>query len=210
MRWILGTVAVLLLVAIVGGCSVFSWTASAYNDLIKMSERVDAQIGQVQNVYQRRNDLIPNVSEAVVAYAQHERETFTLVAEARAKAGQTNVNLKGENLTAENLSRFQQAQGELSGFLSRLLVISERYPRLKANRLFRDMTVQLEGTENRIAVERRRYNDEARAYNTSLKTFPRNLVAQHYGFTEKPYFTAEAGAEKAPKLNLRGQREEKK
>jgi len=191
---------VILGVLVVGGCGVVSWGVSNYNSLVAGDQNVNEKFAQVQNVYQRRADLIPNLVETVRGYAKHERETFDAVISARARATQTTIDVK--NLTPQMLAGFQQAQGELSNMLSRLMVVVESYPNLKANENFRDLQTQLEGTENRIAVERREYNKAAQDYNTAIKVFPRNLIANHFGFAEKPYFQAEAGAEKAPKVKF--------
>lgn len=188
---------VVLFLLLVGGCSV----VGSYNRLNVLEQDVTAKWSQVENVYQRRADLIPNLMETVKGYAKHERETFTTVTEARAKVGQININA-GE-LTPEVFQRFQAAQGELSSALSRLMVVMEKYPELKANTLFQDFMTELSGTENRIAVERRAYNLSAQSYNTTLRNFPTNLVNKFaFGYQEKPYFQAEEGAKKAPKVDF--------
>lgn len=186
------------------GCTVLSWGTGVYNDLTGMVQEVDSSWAQVENVYQRRFDLIPNLVETVKGYATHERETFTAVTEARAKVGQ--INLNAGQLTQENLSRFQTAQGELSSALSRLMVVVEKYPELKANEGFLQLQSQLEGTENRISVERKRYNESVQNYNTRRKQFPANFLAGYFPaqFPEKPYFKAEEGAQKAPKVDFSG------
>jgi len=171
-----------------------------YNRLVSLEESVTAAWSQVENVYQRRLDLIPNLVETVKGYAAHEKETFTAVTEARSKA--TSINMEGIINDPQAFQRFEQAQTALSSALSRLMVVVERYPDLKANQNFLDLQAQLEGTENRIAVERRRYNLAARAYNTRIRRFPDNLFAALFGFERKAYFKAEAGAATAPKVKF--------
>jgi LemA protein len=172
----------------------------SYNGLVQLDEKVQSAWGQVQNVYQRRSDLIPNLVETVKGAAQFEKDTFTAVTEARAKAGQT--TLAGAPQNAEQLQQFQQAQDQLSSALSRLMVVVERYPELKATEAFRDLQSQLEGTENRIAVERMRFNDTAREYNTARRRFPTVLIASIMGFAQRPYFEAEKGADKPPPVKF--------
>jgi LemA protein len=183
---------------IVGG-----WVASTYNRLVGLDQGVEAQWAQVENVYQRRADLVPNLVETVKGAAEFERETFTAVTEARAKVGQVSA---GADVTRdpEAFRQWQQAQGELGGALSRLLVVAEAYPELRATAAFRDLQAQLEGTENRISVERMRFNDTARAYNVARQSFPTNLIAGLFGdqFAVRPYFEAEAGAEEAPAVKF--------
>jgi LemA protein len=174
--------------------------AGQYNSLVSLDEKVQSAWGQVENVYQRRSDLIPNLVETVKGAAQFERDTFTAVTEARAKAGQTTLSGAPEN--AEQLQRFQQAQDQLSSALSRLMVVVERYPELKATDAFRDLQSQLEGTENRITVERMRFNDVAREYNTARRRFPTVLIASLLGFEQRPYFEAEEGAEQPPPVKF--------
>lgn len=200
-KWFAGAGLVVFLGLIVGGCSIFSFGLNSYNNLVTFSNNVDAQWANVENVYQRRADLVPNLIETVRGYAIHENETFVAVTEARAKVGQ--INLKANDLTPENLAMFQAAQGELSSALSRLMVVVERYPDLKASTLFSDLMVQMEGTENRISVERNKYNTEAREYNTTRERFPANLVANYFQFKAKPYFEAEEGAKKASKVDFK-------
>jgi LemA protein len=168
--------------------------------MVTKDEAVTSQWGNVENVYQRRLDLIPNLVNTVKGYAAHEQETFTKVIEARAKATQVNIN--PQNLNAESLKQFQAAQGELSSALSKLMVVVEQYPDLKANQNFLDLQAQLEGTENRIAVERRKFNEVAQDYNTYIRKFPKNIWASIFGFEKKNYFEAEAGAEKAPEVKF--------
>lgn len=174
-----------------------------YNRFVGLQESVEGQWGNVENVYQRRADLIPNLVETVKGYAEHEQETLTAVVEARAKATQMQAQLTPEALNdPKTMEQFQQVQGELSSALARLMVVVERYPDLKANQNFLDLQAQLEGTENRIAVERRRFNDLARDYNTAIRRFPGNIIAGLFKFASKAYFEAAEGAEKAPKVDF--------
>jgi len=190
--WIvLAVIAVLLLVA-------YSSIKGSYNNMVIMQEGVTAQWSQVENVYQRRSDLIPNLVSTVKGYADFEKSTLTAVIEARAKA--TSVNINPEKLDAQSLQNFQQAQSGLSSALGRLMVVVEKYPDLKANEQFMNLQAQLEGTENRIAVERMKFNQTAQGYNTFIRTFPKNLWANMFGFEKKAYFEAEQGANKAPKV----------
>jgi LemA protein len=175
-------------------------SSCGYNKMVELSEAVDAQWAQVENVYQRRADLIPNLVNTVKGYAEHEKETLQAVVEARAKA--TSVNVTAENLNEETFQKFQAAQDGLSSALSRLMVVMERYPDLKANQNFRDLQAQLEGTENRIAVERRKFNEATRQYNTYIKKFPKNLYANMFGFEKKPYFKAEEKAKEVPTVEF--------
>ena len=172
------------------------WGVGVYNNLVSKQETVETAVGNVQNVYQKRADLIPNLVAAVKSYAEYEGETLTAVVEARAKA--TSVNLDADNLTPENMQAFQAAQDELSGTLSRLLVTIEKYPDLKANQNYLDLHNQLESCENSIANARREFNETAREYNTYLRRFPNNIIANMSGFEKKPYFEAQEGAENAP------------
>ena len=173
-----------------------------YNGMVTMEESVKEKWSQVENVYQRRADLIPNLVETVKGYASHEKETFLAVTEARAKVGGM-VNIGAEALKNPAVfQQFQQAQASLSSALQRLMVVVERYPELKANQNFLALQDQLEGTENRIAVERRRFNEAARTFNTYIRQFPKVILARMYGFTEKPYFKAQEGADKAPKVKF--------
>jgi Uncharacterized conserved protein len=181
-------VAIVVLLALMGGCS--------YNAMVSKEEAVKTAWAQVENVYQRRADLIPNLVATVKGYAAHEQTTLEGVMEARAKAGQTVID--PGNLNSESLQQFQAAQGEISSALSRLMVVVERYPELKANQNFLDLQSQLEGTENRIATERKRFNEIAQEYNTFIRMFPRNLFAGLFGFAQKPYFAAQEGAQQAP------------
>jgi LemA protein len=178
----------------------YSSIKNSYNTMVSLEEGVTAQWSQVENVYQRRADLIPNLVNTVKGYAAHEKETLQGVIEARAKA--TSVNISPENLNAQSLQQFQEAQSGLSSALSRLMVVVEKYPDLKANQNFLDLQAQLEGTENRIAVERRRFNETAQNYNTTIRKFPKNIMANIFGFEKKNYFEAEKGAEKAPTVQF--------
>lgn len=187
-----GLIILVIVVAVV--LILFSWFKSTYNNMVQRQETVSAQLGNLQTQYQRRADLIPNLVSTVKGYATHEQSTLEQVTEARAKATQTQLNIND----AQALSQYMQAQGQLSSALSRLMAISENYPDLKANQNFLDLQTQLEGTENRIAVERRKYNEAARDFNVHIKTFPRNLLAGMFGFQPSPYFEAQAGAEAAP------------
>ncbi len=188
--------AFLALVAI----GLVSWGTRVYNQMVTLQESVTSQWGNVETQYQRRADLIPNFVNTVKGAAQFEQETLTRVIEARAKASQ--VTIDPTNMTAENIQQFQAAQGELSSALSRLLVVIEKYPELKATQNFRDLQVELEGTENRISVERRKFNEVAQSFNTYIKRFPQNFLAGMFGFTAKPYFEAMEGAEKAPQVQF--------
>lgn len=175
-------------------------TSCNYNSLVEKQETVDQQWAQVENVYQRRADLIPNLVETVKGYATHESKTLEDVVAARAKA--TSVTIDASNLDEASLEKFQKAQGELSQALGRLMAVSEAYPDLKANTNFMNLQAQLEGTENRIATERKRYTEAVKDYNVSIKKFPTNIYASWFGFEPKPQFKAEAGAEKAPEVKF--------
>ena len=177
-----------------------SWITSSYNGLVSRDEGVSSQWAQVENVYQRRLDLIPNLVRTVQGYANFEKSTLTQVIEARAKA--TSVNINPQNLNEESLKQFQAAQGNLSSALAKLMVVVERYPDLKANQNFLELQAQLEGTENRISVERMKFNEAAQAYNTYLRSFPNNMFAGMFGFQQKAYFKATEGAEKAPEVKF--------
>lgn len=191
---------IILIVIAVIILSIFFWFKNTYNGMVTMQENVSAQWSNVENQYQRRLDLIPNLVNTVKGYAEHEQNTLNGVVEARAKATQMQINL--DNLDEATMKKLNAVQGELSTALSRLMAISENYPDLKANENFRDLQAQVEGTENRIAVERRKFNDTARAYNTSIRQFPQNMLAGMFGFTPKPYFEANAEAENAPKVEF--------
>ena len=193
-----------LLITVVVVIVLVIWAVSSgisiNNNLVKMDEEVNQAWSQVENQYQRRADLIPNLVNTVKGYAAHERETLEAVINARSKATQTTVD--PANVTPEAIQAYMAAQGELSQALGRLLVTVEQYPDLKANANFLELQSQLEGTENRIATERMRFNEASRAYNTYLRTFPNSLFAGFLGFDQKPYFEAEAGAEKAPEVQF--------
>ena len=173
---------------------------SSYNSMVEKNESVSNQWAQVENVYQRRADLIPNLVNTVKGYAEHEKSTFTAVIEARSKA--TAVNIDANNLDAASFQKFQEAQDGLSSALSKLMVVMERYPDLKANQNFLELQAQLEGTENRITVERMKFNDVSKDYNTYIKKFPKNLWASMFNFEAKEYFKAQEGAEKAPEVKF--------
>ncbi len=192
-RIILIALTVIVVLLIFRGCK-------GYNNLVTMREQVNRDWSNVENVYQRRSDLIPNLVSTVKGYAAHEQETFTRVTEARSKA--TSVTIDAANMTEEDLKRFQALQGEVSSALSRLLAVAENYPDLKANQNFLELQAQLEGTENRIAVERRKFNETATSYNTAIKTFPTLIFAGWFGFKERPYFEAQTGSEIAPKVEF--------
>jgi LemA protein len=176
------------------------WGTKAYNGMVTMQETVTSQWGNVQTSYQRRSDLIPNFVNTVKGAANFEQTTLTQVIEARAKA--TSVTIDPSKMTAENLQQFQAAQGQVSSALGRLMVVMEKYPELKATQNFRDLQTELEGTENRISVERRKFNEVALTYNTYIRKFPQSMLAGIFGFQTKPYFEAAAGAEKAPEVKF--------
>ena len=176
------------------------WIFSSYNGLVNKEEAVNSQWATVESQYQRRMDLIPNLVNTVKGYADFEQETLTKVVEARSNA--TSVKIDPTNLTPEKLQQFQQAQEGVTSALSRLLVVVETYPHLKANQNFLDLQSQLEGTENRIAVERKRFNDVVNTYNSSVRTFPGVVVAKITGFERKGYFESAEGAEKAPTVDF--------
>lgn len=178
----------------------FAWVKNVYNKLVSADEIAQSMWSQVENVYQRRADLIPNLVATVKGYAAHESETLESVVAARAKA--TQVTVDPSNLTAESVAKFNEAQGELSTALGRLLLIQENYPDLKANENFRDLQAQLEGTENRIATERMKFNQAVKDYNTNIRRFPSNIIASVFGFEKKGYFEAQAGSETAPKVEF--------
>ncbi len=190
---------ILIVIAAVILC-IFFWFKGTYNNMVNTRENVAAQWSNVENQYQRRLDLIPNLVSTVKGYAAHEENTLTEVINARAKATQMQISI--DQLDETTLKKLNNVQSELSSALSRLMAISENYPNLKANQNFLDLHAQLEGTENRIAVERRKFNDVARNYNSYIRQFPRNILAGMFGFTPKPYFEANAGAENAPKVEF--------
>ena len=190
-----GLLIVLGLVAVV---CVFLF--SSYNGLVSAEEGVNAAWADVETQYQRRSDLIPNLVNTVKGYATHESKTLQEVTEARTRA--TSINLSLEDLTPEKMAEFQKAQEQVGSALGRLIAISENYPELKAADNFKELQAQLEGTENRISVARKNFNDLSRAYNVSVRRFPKNIVASMFGFSAKPYFEAEEGAEKAPRVEF--------
>jgi LemA protein len=199
-----GIKTLLIVVAIIAvlAMSAYRFFAGNYNSMVSMDEGVKAQWGQVQNVYQRRLDLIPNLVATVKGYAQHEAKVFTDIAEARSRAGGV-MNISDEVLNdPESFKRFQKAQGELGSALQRLLVVTENYPQLKADQNFLALQDQLEGTENRITVERMRYNEVVKTYNTFIKQFPRAIIANMNGFREKAYFAADDAAQTAPTVSF--------
>jgi LemA protein len=189
-------IGVIILVVII----LYLWGKGMYNGMVTNQEDVNSQWAQVENAYQRRADLIPNLVSTVKGYADFEKQTLTDVITARSKA--TSVTIDPTKLNQSNIQQFQQAQDGLSSALSRLMVVVEKYPDLKANQGFMNLQESLEGSENRISVERRKFNEAAKAYNISIKQFPRNIFANLYGFKQKAYFNAVTGAEKAPKVTF--------
>lgn len=192
---------IVLIVVLVILLMIFSFFKKTYNSLVTMEENVNQSWAQVSNQYQRRADLIPNLVETVKGYAAHEKETFMAVTEARAKVGQMSISPEVLNNPVA-FQQFQQAQGALSSALSRLMVVVEKYPDLKANQNFLALQSQLEGTENRIAVERKRFNQAVQGYNTTIRRFPTNMLAGMYGFEKKLYFEAQPGAETVPDVKF--------
>ena len=192
---ILGVLGFMVLVVVL-------MAAGSYNGLVSRSQGVDKQWAQVQNVYQRRNDLIPNLVATVSGAANFEKTTLTAIVEARASVGKVTLNANTAPTDAAQLAAFEKAQGQLSSALSRLLVVSEQYPDLKATAGFRDLQAELEGTENRISVERERFNEAVQSYDTAIKSFPAVFYAGAMGFKEKPYFTATTGADKPPQVQF--------
>ena len=188
-------IAIIAAVVIIGG-----WAVSAYNSMVGVQEKATTALANVQSTYQRRADLIDNLVNTVKGYAKHERETFEAVTNARTSVG--SIKIDADNLDEETLKKYQSAQNELSGALKSLIAVSENYPELKANEEFLKLQDQLEGTENRIAMVREDFNKVAKEYNTKIKQFPKNIFAGIFGFKEKPYFAAQAGAENAPKVNF--------
>lgn len=176
------------------------WAIGGYNGMVKMDEQVQNKWANVETQYQRRADLIPNLVSTVKGYAKHEQQTLEDVVKARSEA--TQVKVDAENLTPEKLAAFQKAQSGVSSALGRLLAVAENYPDLKANQNFLELQSQLEGTENRITVARKDFNDAAKSYNQSIRQFPKNILAGMFGFEKKSYFEAEAGSEKAPKVEF--------
>ncbi|WP_080905871.1 LemA family protein [Parabacteroides sp. Marseille-P3160] len=187
-----------LIILVILAIGLFMWAKGVYNTMVVQDEGVKTAWSQVENQYQRRLDLIPNLVNTVKGYASHEQETLEGVVKARAAATQTSID--PSHITEESLQKFQSTQTELSSALSRLMVVVERYPELKANQNFLELQAQLEGTENRIAVERKRFNEVAQQYNTTVRSFPNNLFAGIFGFQQKAYFTADANAGKAPEV----------
>lgn len=190
-------IAGILIVVVIG---IVSWGTGIYNNMVTMNEGVTSQWGNVETQYQRRSDLIPNFVNTVKGAANFEQSTLTQVIEARAKA--TSVTIDPTNMTQENMQQFQEAQGQVSSALSRLMVVVEKYPELRATQNFRDLQIELEGTENRISVERRKFNEVAQLYNTYIRRFPQSFLSGMFGFQPKPYFEAEAGSEKAPQVQF--------
>jgi len=176
------------------------WGKSSYNDMVEKDVAADSQWANVQNAYQRRADLIPNLVNVVKGYASHEQGTLTAVVEARAKATQMNIN--ADNLTEENLKKYQEAQGQLSTALGRLLMVQEQYPDLKANTNFMALQDELSGTENRISTERNKFNERVKDYNTTIRMFPRNILASIFGFDKKTFFEADQSAQQAPTVQF--------
>lgn len=189
------TIIILAVVAVIA-----IWAVSGYNGLVGMEEKVNTDWANVETQYQRRADLIPNLVNTVKGYASHERQTLEEVIAARSRATQITVN--ADDLTPEKLAEYQQAQGAVTSALGKLLALSESYPDLKANQNFLELQAQLEGTENRINVARTNFNNTAKEFNTSIRRFPKNLLAGLFGFEKRAYFEAEAGAEKAPKVEF--------
>lgn len=190
-----GTIGIIAAVVVIA-----MWAASAYNSMVGEQEKATTALANVQSAYQRRADLIPNLVEVVKGYAEHEKGTFEAVVNARAKA--TQITLDPTNLTPEKLQEYQQAQGELGAALGRLIAVQENYPDLKANENFKDLQVQLEGTENRINEARNTFNKVVQDYNVVIRSFPKNILAGLFGFDKMTKFEAEAGAEKAPKVHF--------
>ena len=193
---LIGVFVFLGLIVLIG----FLTSISTYNKMVQYDENVTNAWSQVENQYQRRADLIPNLVNTVKGYADFEQETLTQVIEARAKA--TSVNITAENLNEQTMAQFQQAQDGLSSALSKLMVVVEKYPDLKANQNFLELQAQLEGTENRIANERMKFNETTKTYNVYIRKFPARIFASIYGFDQKPYFKAVEGAEKAPEVKF--------
>lgn len=193
-----GTIALIVVVVLIllGGCS----AGRAYNKMVTMEEGINKSWANVETQYQRRADLIPNLVNTVKGYATHEQETLDQVIEARSRA--TQVTLNAEDITSDRLQQYQQAQGEVSQALGRLMMIAENYPDLKANQNFMELQAQLEGTENRISVARKDFNDASMAYNSYIRKFPANIIAGIFGFDTKSYFEAAEGTDRAPEVNF--------
>lgn len=190
-----GTIGIIAAVVVIA-----MWAASAYNSMVGEQEKATTALANVQSAYQRRADLIPNLVEVVKGYAEHEKGTFEAVVNARAKA--TQITLDPTNLTPEKLKEYQQAQGELGSALGRLIAVQENYPDLKANENFKDLQVQLEGTENRINEARNKFNEVVQQYNVVIRSFPKNLLAGIFGFDKMTKFEADADAQKAPQVKF--------
>jgi len=193
-----GVVLILVFILVVAGLALMG----NYNRLVRLQQSVDAQWAQVQNVYQRRADLIPNLVNTVAGAANFEKSTLVEITNARASVGRVRLDPNKAPTDAAQLQQFQEAQGQLSNALSRLLVVSERYPDLRANQNFLGLQAQLEGSENRIAVERGKFNDVVQSYNTTVRSFPANLIAGMFGFAPRPFFNAQPGAERPPAVNF--------
>lgn len=193
-----GLIILAIIVAVV--FSIFLWAKNAYNGMVEQQEAVESAWSQVENVYQRRADLIPNLVATVKGYAAHEQQTLENVVSARAKATQMTVD--PTKLDDASIKKFQDAQGELGNAIGRLHMVTENYPDLKASENFKDLQIQLEGTENRISTERNRFNETAKEYNTTIRRFPNNIFAGMFGFERKPYFEAKEGADQAPKVEF--------
>jgi len=191
---------IILIVVVLGILLLFSWGQSSYNNLVTRDQVVQQQWAQVENVYQRRSDLIPNLVNTVKGVANFEQKTLTAVIEARAKA--TSVQINPKNLDEASLQKFQASQDNLSSSLARLMVVVEQYPQLKATQNFMELQAQLEGTENRITVERMKFNEVVQDYNIQVKKFPSNIFAGMFGFSEKAFFKAVQGSEKAPNVQF--------
>lgn len=193
-----GTIVLLSVIGVL--VILFLWGQGQYNGMVKSEENVTKSWANVESQYQRRSDLIPNLVSTVKGYAKHEEGTLTAVVEARAKATQTVID--PSKITEESMAKYQAAQSEVGSALNRLLVTVEKYPDLKANQNFLELQAQLEGTENRISVERQRFNVDAQGFNTMIRQFPKNIIAGMFGFEKKAYFKAEAGSEKAPTVQF--------
>lgn len=191
---------VIIIIIVVVVLGLYGWVKGTYNSMVSVDESATTALANLQSAYQRRADLIPNLVETVKGYAAHEKETLEGVVAARSKA--TQITLDPEKMTPEKMKEFQTAQGELSSALGRLIAIQENYPDLKANENFRELQVQLEGTENRINEARNTYNNVVQQYNQTVRTFPNNILAGIFGFETKAKFEAEAGAEKAPQVKF--------
>ena len=191
---------VTLIIAGVLALSLFMWVKNGYNSIVRADENVQSAWAQVENVYQRRADLIPNLVATVKGYASHESSTLENVIAARANA--TRISIDPEKLTEKSIEEFNKAQGELSSAIGRLLMITENYPDLKANQNFLELQAQLEGTENRITTERMKFNEAAKSYNTMIRQFPKNILASMFNFEKKGYFEAQKGSETAPKVEF--------